>query len=345
MNQNTDVSRDHYQDQHENDNDNSDNNIMLIDSDDHNNDQSVISSRSSMPLSSRSSIQSSSSLDSTTRKPNNNNNKGQTEKISPIHENILHTLKQSSILLPIFINVKNESYWYIQRNRLGPKKHLSLIVKYNDNKCEYESNIYKMKLRESDMEIVPLKHFVGYYKTKWLAYKHGEIACRERDGNPAKQINNSKHDSSKKNSSKLDNNNNKHDNIDINKIRSTHFRIIIVSQIFYRMNNIDRLSLIYEELIKSDLLGAYIKPNNNNNNNESIYHNDNSTHKNNTLNTTTTTNEGSKMISSSLSSSSLSSLGRCAPLKLKLASTYGAHVCSLGEIHYHCICYPYQSSL
>lgn len=150
-----------------------------------------------------------------------------------------------------------------------------------------------------------MKNFVGYYKTKWLAYKHGEMACRERDGNPAKiMTNNSKHD----------NNNSKHDNIDVNKIRSTHFRIIIVSQIFYRMSYIDRLCLIYEELLKSDLLGAHIDHHHH-------YHDDS----HNNLSSKSNVNS---MVSSSSSSISLA---RCAPLKLKLASTYGPHVCSLGQ--------------
>ena len=168
------VSRDH--DQDGDDNDNSETNSIT---DDNNNDQSVQSSRTSIPSSSRTiSIPSSSrttSVVSTARKSitnnsnssntstttsktsnNNNNNakqKGINEKLSLIHENILNTLKQSNKISPIFINVKNESYWYIQRNKIGPKKHMALIVKYNDNKCEYETNIYKMKLRESDMEV------------------------------------------------------------------------------------------------------------------------------------------------------------------------------------------------
>lgn len=168
------VSRDHDQNDYDNDNDNSESNIT--DRSDNNNDQSVQSSRKSIPLSSRTnSLPSSSrtSVVSTARKSitnngnssttsiktstnHNNNNvkqKGINEKLSLIHENILNTLKQSNKLSPIFINVKNESYWYMQRNKIGPKKHMTLIVKYNDNKCEYETNIYKMKLRESDMEV------------------------------------------------------------------------------------------------------------------------------------------------------------------------------------------------
>jgi hypothetical protein len=168
------VSRDH--DQDGDDNDNSETNSIT---DDKNNDQSVQSSRTSIPSSSRTiSIPSSSrntsvvstarksitnnsnssNTNTTTSKTSNNNNnnakqKGINEKLSLIHESILNTLKQSNKLSPLFINVKNESYWYIQRNKIGPKKHMALIVKYNDNKCEYETNIYKMKLRESDMEV------------------------------------------------------------------------------------------------------------------------------------------------------------------------------------------------
>jgi len=155
------------------------------------------------------------------------------------------------------------------------------------------------------------------------------MACRERDGNPAKiMTNNSKHDNI---NSKHDKNNSKHDNIDVNKIRSTHFRIIIVSQIFYRMSYIDRLCLIYEELLKSDLVGAHIDHHH--------HHHDVSHNKQNNLhgNDQSSKSNSSSMVSSSSSSSSSSlpsssiSLARCAPLKLKLASTYGPHVCSLGQ--------------
>jgi len=161
------VSRDH--DQDGDDNDYSETNSIT---DDNNNDQSVQSSRTSIPSSSRTTSivstarksitnnSNSSNTSTTTSKTSNNNNnnnnakqKGINEKLSLIHESILNTLKQSNKLSPIFINVKNESYWYIQRNKIGPKKHMALIVKYNDNKCEYETNIYKMKLRESDMEV------------------------------------------------------------------------------------------------------------------------------------------------------------------------------------------------
>lgn len=155
------------------DNDNTETNNIIYDS---NNDQSVQSSRTSIPSSSRTTSMPSSSrttsvvstarksitnnsnsTNTTTSKTSYNNNnvkqKGINEKLSLIHESILNTLKQSNKLSPMFIYVKNESYWYIQRNKIGPKKHMTLIVKYNDNKCEYETNIYKMKLRESDMEV------------------------------------------------------------------------------------------------------------------------------------------------------------------------------------------------
>lgn len=159
------LSRDHHQDV--DDNDDSESNVT--DRSDNNNDQSIQSSRTSIPLSSRTtsvvstarksiiSNSSSTNTNNTSSKTSNNHNnikqKVINEKLSLIHENILNTLKQSNKLSPLFINVKNESYWYIQRNKIGPKKHMTLMVKYNDNKCEYETNIYKMKLRESDMEV------------------------------------------------------------------------------------------------------------------------------------------------------------------------------------------------
>ena len=204
----------------------------------------TISTHRSELITSRTSISLKSSLDTN----------ASSEIYSTVHQNLLDTLNKSTILSPLYTNVKNESYYYQQRKKLGPKKHMALIVKYSANKCEWESNIFKMKIRESDMEIVPQRSFIGYYKSKWNAYKHCELACKERDLNPAK--------------------NKKITNPD--RIISTHFKITIVSDKFYRMKYIDRLCLVYQELLKSTLLGANIIQSNNNantlidtNNNES----------------------------------------------------------------------------
>ena len=51
----------------------------------------------------------------------------------PIHKSLYHGLKSSSYLSPIHIRVKNESYWYHMRKKLGPKKQNSIIAKQNPN--------------------------------------------------------------------------------------------------------------------------------------------------------------------------------------------------------------------
>lgn len=161
------------------------------------------------------------------------------EKLSPLHESLVEALSASQVLQAVHIEVKNESYWYHMRKRMGPKKHMALIVKYNTTSLRWESFIFKMKLRDEDMEVVPKKTIVGNYKTKWAAYKAAEAAAKERDMNPAKN-------------KKLA------DIMPAEKIMSTHFRILVVSDRFHHLNIVQRHRLVYEELIKA--IGVNIAP-------------------------------------------------------------------------------------
>eukprot|EP00600_Ochromonadales_sp_CCMP1393_P003892 CAMPEP_0174994894 /NCGR_PEP_ID=MMETSP0004_2-20121128/23890_1 /TAXON_ID=420556 /ORGANISM="Ochromonas sp., Strain CCMP1393" /LENGTH=161 /DNA_ID=CAMNT_0016249183 /DNA_START=120 /DNA_END=602 /DNA_ORIENTATION=+ len=89
------------------------------------------------------------------------------EKLSPLHERLLNSLNSSALLDPIHLQITNESYYYHMRKRMGPKKHGAAIVKQNPNSLRWEAFIFKMKVREEDMEVIPKKHLVSNHKTKW----------------------------------------------------------------------------------------------------------------------------------------------------------------------------------
>eukprot|EP01041_Mallomonas_annulata_P006103 gene6103-12356_t len=159
--------------------------------------------------------------------------------VSPIHKILYTSLHQSKSLESIHIDVRNESYWYAMRKRLGPRKQATLIVDMNVMASRWESYIYKMKPREEDFLMVPQKHFLLSHKSRWTAYKHCETACNERDSDPI-----------------IDRPSSNPRLIDPSKILSTHFRILVVSEAFDRLSHTDRLILIYNALL--DDLGTNI---------------------------------------------------------------------------------------
>ena len=67
-------------------------------------------------------------------------------RISPFHDDILDALRSSVYLLPINVEVYNESYWYRSRKQLGSRKQNATIVKVNSKTNLYEAYIYKMKV-------------------------------------------------------------------------------------------------------------------------------------------------------------------------------------------------------
>ena len=154
------------------------------------------------------------------------------EKLSPMHEKLLDGLLSSSFLSPVHVDVRNDSYWYNMRAKLKPKRHLAIAVKYSEQYARWESFIYKMKLREEDMEMAPKKVSVGNSKTKWGAYKSCDAACKERDENPAR-------------------NKKMADILHADRIQSTHFRVLVVSERFERMSYIERVALVHQELVKA----------------------------------------------------------------------------------------------
>lgn len=153
--------------------------------------------------------------------------------ISPFHERLLNA-KKSPLLSPLHFEVKNLSYWHAMRHRLGPKKHAALITRQNPNNNRWESYIYKMAPREEDGEIVPKRTFCATHKTKWAAFKNCEKACRERDSNPAE----------------VKNKDGKLPLVDPKNILETHYHMLIVSPKFDRLNQHERLELVYEALLE-----------------------------------------------------------------------------------------------
>eukprot|EP01038_Epipyxis_sp_PR26KG_P013030 gene13030-17462_t len=266
------------------------------------------------------------SYGSSTAKPSTGVEKYQ----SPIHSNILNSLQNSMALNPIFVDVKNLSYWYKMRKLLSAKKHNAVITKYNTSSVKWEAYIYKYKLRESDMEMAPKKTLVGEYKSKWLAYKHGELALKERDENPV--------ENKKIKSSSI---------VNTEKILSTHFKILIVSEKFQGLSYVERLKLVYEELLIK--IGTTIKPYSTNTDeiNASDQKYDISNISLSSLNNKPPSSSGKNRLTSQSSLTSLSSkqsrttsissinqtkrlnLVDCAPTNFKIGSIFGKNMCEL----------------
>lgn len=154
------------------------------------------------------------------------------KKFSNLHLSILSALKNSKDLQPMHVEVKNESYHYAMRKKLGPKRQMALLTRKNSSGTRWESVIYKMKPREEDYEIVPLKQFLTTHNTRWQAVRHCEAECKIRDANPAELKETAPY-------------------VNSEHILSTHFKILVVSDIFDRMPNEERITLIYEAILKS----------------------------------------------------------------------------------------------
>ena len=158
------------------------------------------------------------------------NTKPVTYPISEMHDKLLKCLKSNVTLDCVYADVKNESYWYHQRSLLGPKRHNSILLTQNQSTYQWEANIYKYRADKETGDMKPLKTFVSSHKTKISAMKHGEAACKERDANPCEKM--------------------PIGSVEISKIKSTHFKLLVVSSKFYRLSNFERLSMIWEALIE-----------------------------------------------------------------------------------------------
>ena len=155
--------------------------------------------------------------------------------ISPFHASLLSTIQSSPMLTPIHAEVRNLSYWYQSRKKLGPKRQAALLTTQMQS-GKWESSIYKMKARDEDMEIVPQKVFLNTHKSKWAAFKNCEKECKARDANPADS------------------------NPDFNPdlILESHFHLVIVSTQYDRLLPAERLQLTYEALLLG--MGVQLTP-------------------------------------------------------------------------------------
>lgn len=82
-------------------------------------------------------------------------------KISPLHRDIQHALSSSSFLAPIHVDVRNESYWYRSRSRLGPKRQNAMIVRQNPKTSMFEAYMYKMKVINYRIIILLCGHYIS----------------------------------------------------------------------------------------------------------------------------------------------------------------------------------------
>lgn len=159
------------------------------------------------------------------------NNTTVEKKISPFNFELIQALKNSELLKPVYVDVRNESYWYHSRKRLGSKQHSRHIVVQNKSTQKWESYFYKMDIRKSDYELVPQKVMLKQdHDSRVDALKHIEAMAKERDLCPGEN---------KKLVAK----------VNPDKLLNTHFRILVVSSKFERLDNNQRAALIYSELV------------------------------------------------------------------------------------------------
>ncbi|GMH80973.1 hypothetical protein TL16_g08778 [Triparma laevis f. inornata] len=102
----------------------------------------------------------------------------------PDHTRLERALLKSPILKCVHVEVKNESYWFSQRLKLGGKFHSVKSVTKDKNGSEYKAMCYELKRRESDYELAPSKKYLGLFKTSAGAFRACDNFCKERDANP-----------------------------------------------------------------------------------------------------------------------------------------------------------------
>ena len=51
------------------------------------------------------------------------------KKYSPLHVTLMNELRASTILHPVHVDVRNESYFYANRKKLRPKRLMHFIIK------------------------------------------------------------------------------------------------------------------------------------------------------------------------------------------------------------------------
>lgn len=71
-----------------------------------------------------------------------------TETIIKLRLSIHDTLMNSNSLNPVYTDVKDQSFWYHMRHRLGVRKQTSIIIEQNNTSGRWESYVYKLRPRD-----------------------------------------------------------------------------------------------------------------------------------------------------------------------------------------------------
>lgn len=152
--------------------------------------------------------------------------------MSDAREAVHKAISASAVLRPLHVEVRNESCWYYMRKRLGPRRQAWFDIQYNEAHLHYEAFIYQLVRREEDLNVVPRKVLVGSAAERWKAFKICEKAIKERDNN-ALAI---KRDALER-GLKLD--------------LDSHISLLVVSEAFGKLDNIDRLGVVCADLLAS----------------------------------------------------------------------------------------------
>jgi hypothetical protein len=160
------------------------------------------------------------------------------EQLQNYENHLKQILNNSLFLKPIHVEVSNVSCWYYMRKKLKAKKHSAIIIKPNATKNVQEGYIYDLKRREEDLNIVPTKTLVLSAEDRWMVFKKCEEAMRERDKQRIILEESSLYDRK-------------------SLVLTTHVKITVVSESFYRMKPMERLLLVYSELLSK--LGINVK--------------------------------------------------------------------------------------
>ncbi|CAM9291017.1 unnamed protein product, partial [Chrysoparadoxa australica] len=135
--------------------------------------------------------------------------------------------------MQVTVKTHNESYWYMERKRLGGFRHMYRSHKYNPATFRWDASYYEMKERSSDSLVVPTLCLAGSnHLTALAADKAAQLAQKARDMNPADWKN-------------------KPSRLTPGDLMCDHLRVVIVSQSFVGLSNSERMSWAYEALAAS----------------------------------------------------------------------------------------------
>ena len=140
------------------------------------------------------------------------------------------------------VSVRNDSYWYAQRNSLGGRNHMARIValeKSGASVGKYQASIMDLKRDPTDFSLKPMKTYLGLFSSQRHAYQACDEAIALRDANPGEMQGMDK------------------TGMDPSQLKCTHLHATIVSSRFVGLDYFQRGRLVYEALV-----AAYFVENN-----------------------------------------------------------------------------------